>query len=207
MPAATDEERALHARLVAGDATASAEVAERYLTGLIEVLRRKYPKEHARDETIVWDAATEALLGYVVSPTTFDPDRRTLQGYLFMSAKGDLLNARAKAQREHSREKSSDPVELSQLARNTEVRAPKAERELEHQELWTRIRELVPDPTEQEVVALMIEGERDTIAYAAVMSIGDQGEAEQRAAVKRMKDKLKARLKRAGWAGIIEDMS
>lgn len=195
----------LHARLLAGDVTASAEVAERYLTGLIEALRRKYSQVAARDKTIVCDAAADALLSYATSPASFDPNKWTLRGYLFMAAEGNLRNALAKARREHEREKSWDPVELPPPARNRGVGTPEAERELERQELWARICELVPDPTEQDVVALMLEGERATDAYAAVIGIEGKDQAAQQAEVKRMKDKLKARLKRAGWAGIIEN--
>lgn len=206
MSTATDEERALHARLLAGDLTASAEVATRYLTGLVDVLSRKHPQVAARDETMVRDAATDALLDYAASPASFDPERRTLQGYLFMAAEGDLLNALAKARREHEREKLSDPVELRQSARNTGVGVPKAERELQHQELRARLNELVPDPMEQQVLELMLEGERETMAYAIVMGIVEKDWEERREEVKRMKDKLKARLRRTGWDGIIEHL-
>ena len=204
MPSATDEERALHARLLAGDLTTSAEVASLYLPGLVETLSRKYPEVTARDETMVRDAATDALLNYVASPGAFDPERRTLRGYLFMVAKGDLLNALDKARREQGREKSVDPVELRQSTRNTEVETPKAERELHHQELRARLNELVPDPMEQQVLELMLEGERDTMAYAIVMGVVEMDGDARRDEVKRVKDKLKARLKRAGWEGFIE---
>lgn len=204
MPTATDDERALHARLLAGDLTASAEVAALYLPGLVEALSRKYPEVVVRDEAMVRDAATDALLDYVASPASFDPERRTLRGYLFMAAKGDLLNALAKARREQGREKSVGPVELRQSARNTGVETPKAERELQHQELRARLNELVPDPMEQQVLELMLERERDTMAYAIVMGIVEMDGDARQDEVKRMKDKLRARLKRAGWEGFIE---
>lgn len=206
MLGATADERALHARLLAGDLTAPAELATRYLPDLVRVLKNRHADVAARDESIVLDAATDALLGYALSPSDFDPDRRRLTGYLYMSADGDLRNALAKAWKEARREIVFSPVELLDLDRNTEDTNPGA-RNLDEQVLWARICTVVPDPLEQRVVALMIDGTRETEAYAVVLGLSDRPPSEQARDVKRVKDKLRARLRRAGWDRFLEDLN
>ena len=122
-----------------------------------------------------------------------------------MSARGDLLNALAKARKLADREIAPGPVELDAPGRNTEKTSPSAERDLDGQALWDRVCVVVPDPVEQRVVALMLDGTRETLAYSAVLRISDRPLPEQAREVKRVKDKLRARLQRAGWAGLLDD--
>jgi hypothetical protein len=62
--------------------------------------------------------------------------------------------------------------------------------------VWRRISDLLPDPTDQEIVLLMMEGIRETSAYADVLGISDYSVEEQAAIVKRHKDRLKKKLER-----------
>ena len=94
MPSATAEERALHARLL----TASAELATRFLPDLVRALTNKHPHVAARDEALVLDAATDALLGYAASPAAFDPERRRLMGSLYVGARRPAQRARKSAE-------------------------------------------------------------------------------------------------------------
>src|SRR4051794_5298532 len=82
-------DESLHRRLVAGDATAPAELALRFLDPLIAWLRgrNRVPQE------VCVEAAEDAWLALVKSPTTYDPARgKSLEAYLRMSAQGDLAN-------------------------------------------------------------------------------------------------------------------
>src|SRR2546426_4982188 len=95
---AVDDEwcRRIHDRLLADDPTATAELAENVGNIVFEKLRKKHPR---RDLEMVHDAAWDAIRAYMERPTTFDPSKRSLVGYLVMSADGDLRNAIAKSQR------------------------------------------------------------------------------------------------------------
>ncbi|HET8628271.1 MAG TPA: sigma factor [Thermomicrobiales bacterium] len=194
-----EEGRALHARLLAGDPVAPAELAEAYLdhlAGWLQARNRGVRDPHLHDE-----AAEDALLALIKDPGSYDPARLGLTAYLHMSAQGDLRNLLAKERRRHVRQVDLTAVELSP-ARG--------------KELWdtandpARIVECAADaaappvPTlpdltaaETAVLALMQDRERDNGAYARVLGIADSPIAEQRREVKRVKDRLKKRLARA----------
>src|SRR6267142_2339942 len=78
---AVDEEwcRRIHDRLLADDPTATAELAENVGNIVFEKLRKKHPR---RDLEMVHDAAWDAIRAYMERPTTFDPSKRSLVGYL-----------------------------------------------------------------------------------------------------------------------------
>lgn len=204
MATASAEERALHERLLADDPTVSAEVCERYLTPIVKALRRKFADVAKRDETLIMDAATDALLNYIEAPRKFDPERGRLFSYLIMSAEGDLRNALVRQRRVS--EKTVDFVELQQICRNKGIGQASAERGLDSQKIWNRIHQLVPDPTDQAVVQLLLDGVREYDAYAEAMGIMELPAQERRKEVKRVKDRLKARLKRADWTGLIDQV-
>ncbi len=88
-PPAEEAER-LHARLCAGaDATASADLCQAYLAPLLAWLRCRY---RGCDPHLLEAAAHETLINYILKPHGFDPCRRSLHGYLQMSAAADLAN-------------------------------------------------------------------------------------------------------------------
>lgn len=192
---ATPEELHIHNLLIEGDQTAPAVVAEYCLTRLINKLERAFPYI---DKSLVWDVASDALLEYVENPVVYEPHRRTLVGYLYMVARGDLLNELQKRARVRRHEKIEDPVELGHIGGNTIERGNAPDQELLDQELEGRIEVLLRDPLEREVLLLMMEGERDHEVFAKAMKIEHLSVEEQRIIVKRMKDKLKIRLRRAG---------
>jgi hypothetical protein len=67
--------------------------------------------------------------------------------------------------------------------------------------LWRRVRELVPDRGERQAFVLMLCGVRETGAYARTLQIAHLPWGEQRKEVKRVKDRLVKRLRRADWRG------
>jgi hypothetical protein len=192
---ATAEDHALHARLLAGDPTASAVVAERYLTAVIEALEWAFPKV---DEVLRWTAASDAILAYVEAPGAYDPGARSLAGYLKMAARGDLLNELDRLKRRPPHENLEDHVELAGARRNREEDTPEIEQALIDEDFWDKLEAHVTDPTERAVLELMMEGERETAAFAVAMGISGLDVEEQRTEVKRMKDKVKARIRRRG---------
>jgi RNA polymerase sigma-70 factor, ECF subfamily len=192
-------ERELHERLLDGDLVASQEVATAFLLAVVERLKQRFPR--LDDESLIFDAAADAILSYAERPSQYDPQRLRLLSYLVMSADGDLKNALQRHQRRAHREVPMRDVELLLDARNSEVEevypekrpaAPGVE-EVDH-----KIREEIPDPVDRQLVDLMMQGERRTEAFARVLGITDMDVLQQRKLVKQHKDRLKKRLMRLG---------
>jgi RNA polymerase sigma-70 factor (ECF subfamily) len=192
-------ERELHERLLAGDLVASQEVATAFLLAVVERLRQRFPR--LDDESLIFDAAADAILSYADRPSQYDPQGLRLLSYLVMSAHGDLKNALQRHRRQARREVPVGDVELLLDVRNSEVEEVQPEerpatpgvRKVGH-----RMREEIPDPVDQQLVGLMVQGERRTEAFARVLGITDMEVLQQRKLVKQHKDRLKKRLMRLG---------
>ena len=65
-----------------------------------------------------------------------------------------------------------------------------------HSPIWQMLSNLLPDPVDQEIVLLMMEGVRETSTYASVLGISDRPSEEQAQVVKRYKDRIKRKLQR-----------
>lgn len=204
MNTATERDRQLHQHLLDGDPTASARVAEAYLAPVFERLCRRH--REVRDEALLYDAATDAVLDYTEHPTRYDPEKLPLLSYLAMAANGDLLNAIAREQRRAGRVVSLHAVVDDDPARNR-YQEPGVEDEIDldrltadpaRRELAERLRREVPDPRDRQLVALLLDGVRRTEPYAAILGITVLEPAEQRTIANRHKDRLKKRLRRLG---------
>lgn len=197
------QERQFHERLLAGDKVAASEVARAFLLLVVQRLKQRF--RWLDDETLLWDAASDALLSYLERPTQYHPDRKRLLDYLVMSADGDLRNALARRRRRAQREVPSDSVELLLEVRNSDCEAAGelAERGaaasgLDVEEVKRKVAEVITDPVDLRVVELMLQGERRTRVFAEVLGIAHLDELEQRRVVKRHKDRLSKRLARLG---------
>lgn len=193
----------IHHRLLRDDPTAPSVLADACLETLTHRLRRAFP--NLDDETLIYDAATDAILNYVEHPSRFDPAKSSLLTYLSMSARGDLLNALERETRRRQRETHISIVELSAEGRNKlqKAQAVKASEEkigdtsIAH-DLMQRVGDTITDPCDREMVELIMAGERKTAAFATVLGIQEQTREEQERIVKRHKDRLKKRLQRLG---------
>lgn len=150
---------------------------------------RRFP--HA-DPHLVTEAAGTAVIALLRRPDAYDPVRSPLPKYLRMIAQRDLVNL---LDREGKHRRGRIPwecVELGLPARNEE------EEPLS----------LADSPAVQAAVAglsdadrlvfeLMLDGERETAVFAAALGLTHVPPDEQAAAVKRAKDRVKARLRRA----------
>jgi RNA polymerase sigma-70 factor (ECF subfamily) len=202
-PASSDELE-LHNRLLAGDETASADLFDRYVSQLTGALSRGHSQIAEHDETLILDAVTDALFDYISRPQIYKPNLKSLKNFLYMAARGDLLNKWRKVKDSAHLETSLDErVELGQEFGNRVVEemsgAQRVFAKIATEELWQQVRAIVPEKEFLQVVALMIEGVRETSAYAEYLGISDLPKAEQRKQVKRVKDRLKKRLQRANW--------
>jgi hypothetical protein len=214
---ASPEELALHERVLAGDTTAPAEVFERFLGPVSRPLlgsRSPGPDTHT-----IEDAVTDALASYVQRPAQYDPARRGLHSYLLMSARGDLQNALTTERRRAARSVEIDDarpaVEDSLTVRNRSAEDEFLEQlgvelpgGLSRSEALRMIAEEFPDPLDRRLLALILDGVRETSAYVPLLGLAGRPRDEQRHEVKRNKDRLekrlqrlRARVKRAGTGG------
>jgi len=191
-------QREIHERLLAGDVTAPAELAEALLEPLLQRLARKYPQ--LPDPNILYDAVTDALMSYIRCPAQFDPARLGLIGFLVMAADGDLRNALAKEKRRRQKEISLEVVDLGAAAGNNEVREGNFDTEPGREKLRQELPRIFTDPTDLAMVELIISGERTIAAFVEVLQLRHLPVEQQRREVKRHKDRLKKRLERYGKA-------
>lgn len=190
-------QREIHERLLAGDVTAPAELAERLLDPLLQRLAKKYPK--LPDPDLIPDAVTDALMSYIKRPAQFDPNKRSLLGFLDMAAEGDLRNALAKEKRRRQKEIPLENVELEVAAGNSEEEG-NSETEPERGQLRQALPRIFVDPKDLVMVELIISGERMTEAFVKVLKLQHLPVEQQRREIKRHKDRLKKRLERYGKA-------
>jgi DNA-directed RNA polymerase specialized sigma24 family protein len=181
-------EQELHQRLLAGDVVASAEIAEQLLFAVIQQMRRRYPQldePHRVDE-----AVHDAFMTYFQHPERYNPEKSSLAAYLLMSAEGDLRN---NLSRHPVPTLPLDTIEgelsLVDVEESSEPVQPWWVR-------WPWLSRQVPDSQDRLVLGLMLDQVRPTAAYVGILGIEQQSRAEQRAAVKRHKDRLRKRLRR-----------
>ena len=197
-PSTPDDERELHARLLAGDETAPSDLARAYLGPLTTWLSRAFPRE---DSHLIESVVIDLISALAKAPARYDPERGSLSGYLRMAARGDMQNALRSEQRRTRRQLPLEDVELSQAAGKLLVGSPRdpadvvADRDTIDPATVGRLRAGFDD-VEWEVVQLMGEGERRTSVFARVLGLEALPPAEQERAVKRVKDRLKKRLQR-----------
>jgi hypothetical protein len=190
----------LHQRLLNQDPIAPKDLAALYLQPLIRWLARANP---AAPPDFREAAAGDALVALAKNPVSYDPARRELFPYLCMSAQGDLKNLLQQEARHHagripwkSVEDSPDAGKYLGREDDPSLRLCIAEAQSAPED--PAIAAVLASATEVErrVLALILQGEYRTPVFAAAMDLADRTPAEQEKVVKRMKDRLKARLKR-----------
>ena len=202
---ASAEELALHERLLARDPVAPADLFERYLEPVVRGLLGV--RERGPDTHLAESAAIDALASYAARPEQYQPARLRLASFLRMAARGDYDNALTKERRHGLRAVSIDDrpdgVELSLVDGNTSVEDEALERlgvdlpaGLGRAAALELIRAEFPDQRDRLLLPLVIDDERRTQPYAAILQIEERPAKEQRDEVKRHKDRLKKRLQR-----------
>jgi DNA-directed RNA polymerase specialized sigma24 family protein len=192
------EHQQLHKRLVDADPTASADLATTFLDRLIAWLTGHHP---ARPQDLICEAAEDAIVNLIHHPNSYQP-RIPLEAYLQMSARGDLLNALRRRERDAAKMQEAvelviqrgkyqgqqDPLSQLQAAEEMATPAPAVPASV------------LDGLTEGEVRALqcLLDQERRTAVFAEALGIAHLPVAEQQRIVKKVKDKLKKRLERAG---------
>jgi len=197
-------ELSIHGRLLAGaDPTASAELFEHYQSRLVSVLRASFWQ---RDDSLIIDAATDALFNYILNPASYDPQKSPLFNYLVLAAKGDLINAVNKKVSRLKTEINISAVENEEFGGNKVTEAVDTEaadetrrlRIIYGRELATKLLREISDPTDRAILSLMIDNVRETTEYASVLGITKLPQSEQRKRVKMHKDRIGKQLERFG---------
>jgi hypothetical protein len=189
----------LHRELLGGDALAFSKIAELFLPRLVEALSRKF--HNISDPHLPNHAVADALLTYLTAPHKFDPARGKLFTYLWVAAQSDLLN-HIEAERKHAIRKANEKVvELRAAHAVSEAEGeqdPETELLLAEQAslIQMKINNIMWDESDRKIVALMLDGVRETTPYAEILCVSDKPYAEQRVVVKRAKDRIKIALQR-----------
>src|SRR5947207_14138241 len=84
-----DRDLGLQARPLQGEPTAPSDLVVEYLAPLVEALHRGFPRIH--DDALLEEAASDLLFKLGEHPEQYDPERRSLRGYLLMAARRDVL--------------------------------------------------------------------------------------------------------------------
>lgn len=196
-------EKTIHERLLSHDPTAAEELARTYLPLIQQHVSARAYRHGIRDRDLINDATVDAVFGYIRNPEKFDPQKSGLLGYLKRAAERDLINVVQQDRRRRRGEELHEDVELSVLARNKSTNIDHIRHDLE-EEVISRIekeRGLAKltasyDELDNALLRLIVEGERKTTKFAAVLGIQELSTVEQRRIVKQHKDRLKIHVKR-----------
>ena len=198
---ASKVELELHALVTNGDRLALTKLYDLCGERIINLLGARYPGVARQDDAQLYDAVNQAFFGYHRNPSTFDPERNTLQRFLEIAAERDLQNILEKEARHGKKKNLPGDVELEEKFWNSIVNE---QQEPENQLIAKETIALIDselavhfESSEDRVMASMIiSGERETKAYAAVLQINELTVEEQKNEVKRAKDRIKKVLER-----------
>jgi hypothetical protein len=166
---------------------------------LIARLKKQHPKT---DEDEIREIAFQCIERFAEAPQKFDPQKKTLLGYLVMDATGDLKNSFNRKGREKNwTVLVGDWTLHGNRTIIEEASDPEMDAEVIEQYL-TKLREIVPDDTDFLVAQMMEMGVRSTGEFARALKIEHLSAEEQRLVVKRHKDRISKHLQRGGWEAI-----
>lgn len=187
----------LHARLVAGDRSASSELAVIIVPELTHRLGRKWPGQSSVES--VHDAAVEVFVSYLRTPHRYDPAKSKLVSWLYMQAHGDLTNEYRSPKRAfHQRQVPllSEGVEVDTLTRNAGLVASDEHPSHEDRSSVDRALSMLDNDGDRQLFGLLLDGDTSTASAAEALGIMDLPLRERRAAVKRSKDRIKVKVRR-----------
>ena len=191
-----------HQRILRQDVTAFAELCEEALPHLVTFLQAGFPNHdpHLREQV-----AIDCLLDYQARPSQYDPQKLALWPYLRMAVRRDMLNALDKQERRgRYLHPLDDPTVLTQLPLEDVIEEHFALDEWLQQHTNRSRKEIVMllqaelEPSDQEMLWLMLEGVRETLPYATLMGINHLDMAQQRRQVKQAKDRILKKVQRLG---------
>lgn len=197
------DEKTLVEMLFRRDDTVIPRILDFYGYELTAVLSRKY----GRDIIIVQDVVTDSIIQLWQNPEKYDPTKSSLKTFLARDVEYDLLNALEKEKRQ---KESAILVELEPNTRNIETGEDPTQLVFsETVEVNVRrfLASIFPNALDQQLAWLIeIEQIRETSLFAEELEITHLSLQDQELEVKRTKDRIKAQLKRKGWAEFKEKL-
>ncbi len=178
------------------DDTIVARILDFYGYKLTAVLAHKF----GRDKVFVQDIVTDAVIQLWQNPDKYDSSKSSLKTFLSRDVEGDLLNAIAQ---EKKQKKSAIFVELESNTRNIETGEDSIQTIFSEEavSLIHFFASIFPDKIDQRLAWLIeIEQIRETDYFSEELDIAHLLPQIQEREVKRAKDRIKAQLKRKGWA-------
>ena len=184
----------LHNRLVAGDRTASEQVARKLLEPIVAYLRGKFPYT---DDHLLQQAAADSVLDYCENPSGFNPKiRKGLQKYVEMIAWRDAANL-VRNEKRQKRVQQEVGEEAKKTFRIVAV-DPLAGKLLE-EGIEAYVQEL-PAERDRAFMRLVSAGDTDVERLAASLGFERLPLNEMKREVKKAKDRIRATLRRKGLA-------
>ena len=187
---------AVHARLVAGDPSASADLIEMAYRPLIGHALKRHAS-FGVDQDGARDLALKALADLIERPEQFDPAKGgSVFGFLCMVVNGDAINAGEK-EKNRAEKFSQHAVEVLKVGGNFYRTTPEIRMDA-HRIMEKHGSAIIVDEGDKEVLILFLQEERDYAAYARALDIEHLAPEDRNAEVKRRKDRIEMRLKRLG---------
>jgi DNA-directed RNA polymerase specialized sigma24 family protein len=160
------------------------------LFDLTRRIARQFPRADAHGHA---QAVHDALLDYGARPQAFDAGRGVpLLAFLLMTCRRNMLNLlrgdarRRRYEGQYAQMCADVAVALDPAAGNLLQQEEDAQLHQQEDACMNRLQ----DPQDQQILALRLQGERRTEAFAAILGITHLAMAEQRREVKRAKDRI-----------------
>jgi len=198
---ATVEEQHLHTAVLGGDDLALSKLYTLYGASVISSLKNWYGKTAQKDEALFLEAVNEAFWGYFNNPANFDPEQGTLNRFLEVAAERDLINILAREKKHSGKKELPEDVELQEKFWNSTVGNIETTDAgiIQEEVMEATDKELAKHfktPLDISLVKLVLQKERETEVFAKALGIEYLPLEEQRAEVKKHKDRIKKVLER-----------
>jgi RNA polymerase sigma factor (sigma-70 family) len=185
----------LHRRLLDGDPTASRDLFQA-LNGPLFSLLRQHGVALPRED--VEEAASDALLELFAHPERYDLDQGTLLNFLVTIGKRRLID-RLRARKRRPQEISLSLVgeDVAQPAGETNQWAEAwSETDELDPDLRELLQEVLPDERDRRMWELVCQGRTAVVEFAGLLGIADRPPDEQKAVVKRERERVVKRVRR-----------
>jgi len=175
--------------LISGVATAPGEIFSAFLDPITQFLTQRFRfADSQQHET----AAADAIIAVVQSPNRYDPNKLPFAKFLRMVASRKMMNLVAKEARHRKK------ISLASVAEPADYRNHSPNDNALSWEDPRLVAEMTAfNPTESAVLEMMRRGYRNTADFSTIPELAGVEPNELAKLVKRWKDRIKARLKRA----------
>jgi RNA polymerase sigma factor (sigma-70 family) len=187
----------LHRDLCNGDPTAPEALVREFLTPLVRILRRRHlvlPRE------MLVDAASDAIIALIQRPERFQPQRSSLLTFLVTIADRRLIDYLRAMNRRASREVYIGGAQnLGESLVSGEAHASYSVSDVTDAlppEIQKLVADVLPDQRDRDLLDLICEGRNSIDEYASLLGLNGLPIQEQRAAIKRNRDRVLNRLRR-----------